>query len=279
MRAAVVLVVAVTLVASVAAGPRKVLVLPVDGNAPAAQRTSIDTEIVKLAKANLDGDVTSGDTTFADTATAVGCSADQPECAQTVLATLSVDELVYGTATTQDGTTTVTLHRVTKGEAPRNQVTTLPEGSTTGMEPLFSRTPVVPEVGSGSGSDTTAPTERPVPRTFFDSRERKLGVGLGAASVTCLIIGFSMWSSAGRLQDQIDGYPTNTLAQLQDLQDLEDRAASKALWGNVFVVLGLGLGGTSAYYFYTDHQHRSTVVSATPTDTGTGAKLVIGGRW
>src|ERR1700750_1752566 len=94
------LVVLVVLVTSVAAGPRKVLVLPVDGNAPAAQRKSIDAEILKLAKANVDGDVTEGDTTFADTATAVGCSAGQPECAQTVLSTLSVDEFVYGTATT-----------------------------------------------------------------------------------------------------------------------------------------------------------------------------------
>lgn len=276
MRVAVVLVVAVALVASVAAGPRKVLVLPVDGDAPAAQRTRIDGEIVKLAKAYMDGDVTAGDTTFADTATAVGCSADQPECAQTVLATLSVDELVYGTATTQDGTTTVTLHRVSKGEAPRDQVTTLSESSPSGMEPLFSRS--VPEQGSGSDS-STAPTPRARPKSFFDSRERKLGVGLGAAGVACLVVGFSLWSGAGRLQDQIDGHPTNTLAQLQDLNDLEDRAGSKALWGNVFVLVGLGLTGTGAYYLYTDHKHRSTVVTAAPTDTGTGAKLVIGGRW
>lgn len=281
--AVVVLVVGFALVASVAAGPRKVLVLPVDGNAPAAQRTSIDGEIVKLAKANIDGDITSGDTTFADTATAVGCSADQPDCAQTVLSTLSVDELVYGTATTENGTTTVTVHRVAKGEAAREQVTTLPEDSTgdsatTGMQPLFSRTAEMTEVGSGSGS-STEPTERPRPKSFFDSRERKLGVGLGAAGVTCLVIGFSLWSSAGRLQDQIELHPTNTLAQLQDLHDLEGRASSKALWGNVFVLLGVGLAGTGAYYLYTDHKNRSTVVTAAPTDGGTGAQLVIGGRW
>src|SRR6188768_1146245 len=122
MRAAIVLfVVGFALLASVAAGPRKVLVLPVDGNAPAEQRTTIDSEILGLAKANMDGDVTAGDTTFADTATAVGCSADDAECAQTVIKTLSVDELVYGTATTESGTTTVTVHRVAKGEAPRDQ--------------------------------------------------------------------------------------------------------------------------------------------------------------
>jgi hypothetical protein len=282
MRAALVLfVVGFALLASVAAGPRKVLVLPVDGNAPAAQRTSIDAEISSLAKANMDGDVTAGDTTFADTATAVGCSAADAECAQTVIKTLSVDELVYGTATTENGTTTVTIHRVAKGEEPREQVMTLTETSTgeeanAGMQPLFSRTPVEPEVGSGSGS-SELPVEQPTPKSFFDSRERKLGVGLGAAGVTCLVIGFSLWSSAGHLQNQIDSHPTTTLAQLRDLHDLEDRAGSKALWGNVFVVLGVGLAGTGAYYLYTDHKNRNTVITPAPTDGG--AQVVIGGSW
>lgn len=282
MRAALVLVVVgFVLLASVAAGPRKVLVLPVDGNAPATQRTSIDAEILSLAKANMDGDVTAGDTTFADTATAVGCSAGDADCAQTVINTLSVDELVYGTATTENGTTTVTVHRVAKGEAPRDQVTTLTETATgeetnAGMQPLFSRAPVEPEVGSGSGS-AAAPVERPAPKSFFDSRERKLGVGLGAAGVTCLVIGFSLWSSAGHLNDQIDRHPTTTLAQLQDLHELEDRAGSKALWGNVFVLLGVGLAGTGAYYLYTDHKNRSTVITPAPTDGG--AQVVIGGQW
>jgi hypothetical protein len=275
-------VVGFVLLASVAAGPRKVLVLPVGGNAPAAQRTSIDTEILSLAKANMDGDITAGDTTFADTATAVGCSADDAECAQTVIKTLSVDELVYGTATTENGTTTVTVHRVAKGEAARDQVTTLTETSTSeetnaGMQPLFSRTPVEPEVGSGSGSGSAVVVERPRPKSFFDSRERKLGVGLGAAGVACLVVGFSLWSGAGRLQQQTDGHPTTSLAQLRDLHDLEDRAGSKALWGNVFVLLGVGLTGTGAYYLYTDHKNRSTVVTPAPTDGG--AQVVIRGRW
>lgn len=280
MRAAlVVFVVGFALLASVAAGPRKVLVLPVDGNARAAQRTSIDAEILNLAKANMDGDVTAGDTTFADAATAVGCAADDASCAQTVLKTLSVDELVYGTATTESGTTTVTIHRVAKGEAPREQVATLPESATgsdanTAMQPLFGRKPVVTDVGSGSGSVVV---ERPRPKSFFDSRERKLGVGLGAAGVTCLVIGFSLWSSAGDLQDQIDNHPTTTLGELQDLHELENRAGSKALWGNILVLLGVGLAGTGAYYLYTDHKNRSAVVAPAVTDGG--VHVVIGGRW
>ena len=284
MRAVLVLfVVGFALLASVAAGPRKVLVLPVDGNAPAAQRATIDRELLKLARANSDGDVTAGDATFADTATAVGCSPDDPDCEQTILSTLGVDEIVYGSATSQSGTTTVQLSRVARGEAAYGQVATLPESATDDvvsaqMQPLFSRGVMADlYVGSGSGSGSAVVADRPHPKSFFDSRERKLGVGLGAAGVTCLVIGFSLWSSAGHLQDQIDGHPTTTLAQLQDLHELEDRAGSKALWGNVFVLLGVGLAGTGAYYLYTDHKNRSTVVTPAPTDGG--AQVVIGGRW
>ena len=282
MRSALVaIVVAVTLVANVAAGPRKVLVLPVDGNAPAEQRASINGEIAQLAKANVDGKVTTADTTFNDTATAVGCNPDEPECAQQVLATLSVDELVYGTATTQAGTTTVTVSRISKGEPVRTQVATVNESTPIDqtLSPLFVREPA-PEVGSDAGSGSgsaVVPTERPRPVSFFDTRERKLGVGFAAGGVACLIVGFSLWAGAGDLQEQIDNHPTNTLAQLQDLHDLEDHAASKALWGNLFVLVGLGLSGTGAYYLYTDHKNRSTVVTAAPTDGG--AQIFLGGRW
>ena len=89
MRFAIVIVsIALVLAATVTAGTRKVLVLPVDGNAPAAQRTGINDSIVSLAKSGVDGDVTAGDTTFNETAAAVGCTPDQPTCADTVMTTL-----------------------------------------------------------------------------------------------------------------------------------------------------------------------------------------------
>src|SRR6185369_2617758 len=99
MRTAIVaLVTAIALVTSVVAGPRKVLVLPLDGNAAAAQKSQLNDSVAKMAKAKIDGDVTVGDTTFQETAAAVGCDPNAPQCADTVLSTLTVDELVYGTA-------------------------------------------------------------------------------------------------------------------------------------------------------------------------------------
>jgi hypothetical protein len=201
-----------------------------------------------------------------------------------VLTTLSVDELVWGTAQTENGSTTVTVHRVAKGEPARQQIAVVDETGgvdavSESMQPLFARD----EAGSGSATGSEglgSATGRPHTKSFFDTRERKMGVGFGAGSLACLIIGLSQWSGQSGLQDQIDSHPTMTLDQLQDLHRLEERAGSKALWGNVFVVLGVGLGAVSGYYFWKDSKNRSeAVVAPVPTEDGTGVKMVLGGRW
>ena len=97
------------LAASAAAAPHKVLVLPVDGNADAATRTKLTAHIVRLAK-GLDGEVGTAEATFADTALAVGCDPRAPRCSDEVIATLAVDELVWGTATRDGGQTRLVGH-------------------------------------------------------------------------------------------------------------------------------------------------------------------------
>ncbi|HTL32901.1 MAG TPA: hypothetical protein VL326_07245 [Kofleriaceae bacterium] len=285
MRLAIVIVIsALVLVATVTAGNRKVLVLPVDGTADAKQRSSINDSVLSMAKAGIDGDVTAGDTTFNETAAAVGCTPDEPTCADTVMKTLSVDELVWGTAQTENGSTTVTIHRAAKGEPGRQQMAVIDkaaggDATASALQPLFEREQAVgsgSETGSGSGS---ADSGRQPRKSFFDTKERKLGLAFGGGSLVCLVIGLSMWNSESKLQDQIDSHPNMTLPQLQDLHELEERAASKALWGNIFVFLGLAAGGTSAYFFWHDHKNRGTVVAPVPTEDGAGVKMVLGGRW
>lgn len=294
----VALVTVIALLASVAAGPRKVLVLPLDGDAPADQKSQLDDAVQTMARDKIAGDITIGDTTFFETATAVGCDAKDPACAETVRATLSVDELVYGSATVQDGNTTVTVYRVTQGAPPATQ--TIVIGATDpgtqaepGLEPVFgggSGSDVVGSdaTGAGSGSDVSAPPEvgagsavQPeAPRSnFFDTRERKLGVGLVGGGVISLVIGLSLWSSADDVQNQIDDHPTRTLDDLHDLVALEERAGSRALWGNIMVGLGLALGGAGAYYLYKDHENRTATLTPAPVESGTGMTLVFAGRW
>jgi hypothetical protein len=287
-RAAIVaLVTMVALLTSVMAQSRKVLVLPLDGNAPAAQRTKINESVAKLSKEKLGGDVTIGDTTFAETAAAVGCDPAQPSCAETVRTTLQVDELVYGSAKTEGGSTTVIVTRATAGSEPKSQISVISETDSGeqaegNLGPLFTTTDTA--AGSqGSGSDVAgsgSETARPRPHSnFFDTRERKLGVAFAAGGVIALVVGFSLWSSAGGLQDQIDRAPNDTLSEIQALKDLEDRAGSKALWGNVFVFVGLAAAGVGGYFFWKDHKNRNATVAPVPTENGAGMTLVLGGRW
>lgn len=284
MRAAIVaLVTTVALFTTVMAQSRKVLVLPLDGNAPAAQKTALDATVVRLAKEKGGGDVTAGDTTFNETAAAVGCDPEQPACAETVRTTLAVDELVYGSAKTENGSTTVIVTRASAGSEPTSQISVIAE--TDGGEaveptltPLFAGTPAD---GSAAGSGSAAPApERPGPKSnFFDTTERKLGVAFGAGGVIAVVIGLSLWSSASGLQDDIDSAPDETLTQINALKELEDRAASKALWGNVFFVVGAAAVGVGGYLLWKDHKNRSTVIAPAPAENGTGMTLVLGGRW
>jgi hypothetical protein len=286
-RAAIVaLVTMVALLTSVMAQSRKVLVLPLDGNAPAAQRTKLNESVAKLSKDKLGGDVTVGDTTFDETAAAVGCDPTQPACAETVRTTLQVDELVYGSAKTADGSTTVIVTRATAGNAPKSQISVISETDSGeqaegNLGPLFTTTAGTGSQEAGSGSDGSgSATGRPHPKSnFFDTRERKLGVAFAASGVIAMVVGVSLWSSASGLQDQIDRAPDATLGQIQALQDLEDRAGSKALWGNVFFFVGLAAAGVGGYFLWKDHTNRNATVAPVPTEDGAGMTLVLGGRW
>jgi hypothetical protein len=289
MRTAIVaLATIVALLTSVIAGPRKVIVLPLDGNAPAAQKAQLNDSIARAARAKSDGDVTIGDTTFAETAAAVGCDPASPACAETVRSTLAVDELVYGTAKTADGQTTVTVYRATQGVEPTSRVSVIAETDSgdkiePAVEPVFTGEATgSATVGPAEGSGSAAPGPRPR-GNFFDTRERKLGVGLAGGGVVAIAIGISFWGSKSDLQDQIDAREENgqtrTLTELEALRDLEDRAGSKAMWGNIMVGVGLGLAAAGAYFLYKDHQNRSATVTPAPVEAGTGLTLVLGGRW
>ena len=278
------------------AAPRKVLVLPLDGNAPGAQRSKLNASVVKMAKKNLTGDVTVGDTTFAETAAAVGCDPESIECAQTVLTTLAVDEIVYGSASKDGKSIKVVVKRVQKGSDARSEETLIAATDSADkaepkLEAVFTDKPAEPPPpvdpppppAEGSGSAVVEPPkERPRPApgiAFFDTKERIMGVSFGAAGVIAIVVGISFWVGKSDIQGQIDGHATNTLNDFQELEDLEDEAASKALWGNVFFGLGVVLGGASAYMFYRDSKNREAAVSAQPTETGTGAVITYGGRW
>jgi hypothetical protein len=281
------------------AAPRRVTVLPIDGDADPALRKQLGGVVMQLAKTG-GGTITAGDTTFADVATAVGCDPHTPACADTVLSTLGVDEIVYGSAFVGGGQTTAVISRVAKGQPRRDQTISITVGAKADsaeptLRPLFdlpgTPTPTQEPVGSaGSGSDATdtgsgsaAPaaviaTEPPSPPgdEFFATRERKIGFGFVAGGALVLVIGLALWASESSQQSQINDAPTNSPDDIKNLLALEDRASSYAWEGNIAVVLGLAAAGVGTYYLVKDHQMRATV---TPIDHGAGAAVLLGGRW
>src|SRR6185312_10011240 len=97
------------------AGGHKVLVLPIEGDADPAMRKQLTAVVVSLAKSE-GGVVSTGNTTFTETSAAIGCEARDPACAEQVRAGLSVDELVYGSATASNGQVIAVISRVEKGQ-------------------------------------------------------------------------------------------------------------------------------------------------------------------
>lgn len=274
------------------AAPHRVTVLPIDGDADPTLRKQLGSVVMQLAKTG-GGEITAGDTTFTDVATAVGCDPHVPACADTVLSTLGTDEIVYGSAFVGSGQTIAVISHVAKGQPRRDQTVSISDGAKADtVEPtlrsLFDVS--APESTAGSGSDVTDPDPGsaapvavagatpppPVGDDFFATRERKIGFGFVASGALVLVIGLALWASESGQQSQIDSAPISSPDDIKNLLALEDRASSYAWEGNIAVVLGLAAAGVGTYYLVKDHQLRATVA---PVDHGTGAAVVLGGRW
>lgn len=275
--------------AQVAAGPRTVLVLPIDGTADATTRTKLTTSIQKLARV-IDGQVQSGDATFAETAAAVGCDPGAPACAETVRATLGVDEVVYGTATMQGNQVTVVVKRKVKDRAPKELsatfTATTPAQAEPTLLPLFSNAiedpePVTepdPVLAPDPQPEPIIVTPAPPPEPLRTPRTRKFAFGIGAivGGSALFLSGLALWSAKSGIQDDIDRAPTETVADFRNLQALEDRASSRAWLGNACVLAGLALGGYGAYLLYQDRRERRVLITPAPIPGGAAVMLSIG---
>jgi len=290
----------------------RVLVLPVDGNASAVLRAKLGESIKRLAR-SLDGSVTDGESTFAEAALAVGCDPQVPACADQVLTTLAVDELVFATATTTTpatasasqgaGTTRVVVHRIGKGVPAREASTALtssdpPERVEPALQSLFPAavvapsTPEIPSPGTVATGTTSSPalrssTTSSVPAGMDargegrasdrdDLRDRNLGIACATGGGVLVAIGLILWLDESSIQGDIDRHATITSADFAELTSLESDASSRATLGNVMVVTGLVAGGIGGYLLWRWHD---SSVSVAPRPIDHGAAVSIGARW
>jgi hypothetical protein len=288
-----ILIAALALSAPAAAANRKILVLPVDGTADAATRTRLTADIARLAR-TLDGQVATGNATFADTALAVGCDPHAPSCSDEVIATLGVDELVWGTATREGSQTRLVVRRAAKGSAVRDVSTTVAAGDpgdriTAGIAPLFA--PPATEAPRPTAAPPTAPPVEPSPPPTGavdtalppaapsgpgdDRRDRTVGIALVAGGGLGIVLGVALWASYSSLQSSIDSHATRTSDDIQDLKSLEDRASTRAIAGDVFVLAGLAAAGIGGYYLYRDHKQHAVAIAPAPIAHGAGLTITI----
>jgi hypothetical protein len=307
------LVIAILCFAQVAmAGPHQVLVLKSEGTADTASRTNIDTHVLRIAK-NVDGKVEPGEITFTEAAAVVGCNPSDPPCKDEVLTTLGVDEIVATTVTATPTGLNVTVRRISKKGPPVAAQTTIAAGKPADAKlnadigPMFGLT-VAPPPAEPPVVDKTAPAKQPPPppppRVADQSTEplndvtaapngaiapppegpprsrrlQKIGMGVGGGFV---LLGILMWASAADVQGQIDDKPEpSSPADFNELRDLEKKGDDIAGAGNLFFLVGAGLGGVSAYYYWkAGKQSNAQTARIAPAafPGGGGVTLTIGG--
>ena len=268
----------VALTTSAVAGPGKVLVLPLDGDADAATRAKYSASVQRLAR-TLNGQVTPGDATFTDTATAIGCDPKEPRCAEDVRATLGVDHLVYGTVTKEDGKLVLVVRRASRGKQRREVTATVeasdsPTRAEPELLPLFQESADEPADGTPPPPDQPPPPETPpeTPRTPL-RREKVLGYAAVGGGATLLLISFALWSSASGLEDDIDAHPVDDLDDFASLVEIEDTARARAWTGNAMFLAGLAVGGLGGWLLYREYKTQHTVIAPAPAPGGAALML------
>lgn len=273
-----------TMTAQVFAAPITVMVLPVDGDADEALRTGLTASIEKVVKAgHPDATVKAGTTSFADTAAAVGCDPATPECAESVRKTLSVDELVYGTATNKEGQVEVVVRKKVADKPPEEVIATMAATDPADkVEPaigpmLGPATPICPD-NAAPGPDGKCPDKVAPPKR--KRTDRALGIASLIGSGVLLLGGLTLWNEKSKKQDLIDAHPTDTLADFQALEVLEEDAGKDALYGNLLVLGAVAAGALGIYLIRRDRKAQRDAVMVTPavTPTSAGVWITIGAR-
>ena len=279
IRPTIAILVGLALTSSALASPRKVLVLPLDGDVDPGLRAKYSASVQRLAR-SLGGQVTPGDVTFTDTATAIGCDPKAPRCAEDVRATLGVDELIYGTVTKQDDKVVLVVRRTAKGKPRREVSTTLAatdsaDRAEPGLQPLFrdsggstGRDDVVvdPKDPKDPKHDTPPPPRTPVRKTV-------IGYAAIGGGATLLLISLAMWSSASGLKDDIASHPVDDYNDFVQLRALEDKARTRAWTGNVVFLAALAVGGYGGWTLYRARKAQSTVIVPEPVPSGAALTL------
>ncbi len=166
---------------------------------------------------------------------------------------------------------------------PQPVAPTPPPPATTETQPT---TPPPPRVAAEDHSTepmnqvTAAPTGVVAPPPEGKPRRRWQKICMGAGGVAVLL-GVLMWMGAADIEDEIDNKPEpRTPQDFQDLRALEKHGDDVAGAGNFFFLVGAGVAGVGAYYYWkAGKASNATTARIAPTafPNGAGVTLTLGG--
>jgi hypothetical protein len=97
-------------------------------------------------------------------------------------------------------------------------------------------------------------------------------VGVGAAGL--VFVGAIMWREVGQIEDEIRSAPRRTRADIDDILDRERTGGRYALLGNIAVIGGVALAGTSAYLHWRSRRE-SRIARVVPWLSTDGGGVVV----
>ena len=133
-------------------------------------------------------------------------------------------------------------------------------------------TPIHTDVTAAPNGVVTPPPEDKPSR-----RWQKVCMGVGGGLV---LLGIVMWAQASSVQGQIDDQPEpSSPADFQELRDLEKKGDDLAGGGNLFFLVGAGLAGVGAYYYWKAGRSSTQTARIAPAafPNGAGVTLTLGG--
>jgi hypothetical protein len=249
MRRCVTIAVLLVAVASEASAqePGQILILPFTSSPEIAPDAGVLDQVMTSTATALGHQAISAQASRADIAVLSGCPADDIACYETVAETVGVDRVVFGSVdSAPGGGLAVTMTLIEPGAEPRRRSVVLTAGGRQALEREFGDharallTGAPPPAVEQPAVDLTPPPE-PVTATgggFSPSRVEPYSWAVAGTGVALIGLGSVLLMAAQDKQDEVDGAPTDTVADLERLRDLEDRGKSLTRWGNVALIAG-----------------------------------------
>ena len=312
MKLAVASVVLAVAVSSAAAQPespyagKSVLVVPFTGDGSDAERQQItDATLRGVRRSGANAELAK--TTADDLIAINGCVPSDTSCLQTIPAALGVDIVVFGKVSDEGTSRSVTVVRVSGDDLERRNAE--PDAVEQQSAELFGVAPApeptesdgdetiregyTGDLGAGSGALDNKDGDRIGP---YGSRDRPsldfsqvepyswyVAIGGGGA----VALGGLFWLLGNSTQGDIDGAPTETVSDLEELENMEGRARLYYGIGNTLAITGLvaaAVGGALIFYQAgpgadsgpAPAEPATTALGITPIEGG--AMITVGGR-